>query len=323
VPDPNAGEAGGSVPLSDLTIRYWYTRDSDRQQQHWCDYAVVDCATITATFGAVDPQTTGVDTYLELGFTAAAGNLAAGSDSGVIQSRITNADWTDFDESDDYSYAATRTTLADWQQVTLYRNGVLVWGVEPGGTVTTTLTVQYRTGDVSPTNSDIKPDLVIVNQGTSAVALADLRVRYWYTNDQGSVQRYWCDYALLGCENVVGRFGHVYPPIGGVNAYLELRFTDAAGQLPAGSDTGPIQSRITAVDWSDFHEENDYSYDATRTTLADWDRVTLYHHDRLVWGTEPGGCTGPYPGPDCPSPTPTPLPTPTITPIVLEPFLPI
>ncbi|MFP4439884.1 MAG: hypothetical protein ACLFVO_21825 [Chloroflexaceae bacterium] len=63
--------------------------------------------------------------------------------------------------------------------------------------------------------------------------------------------------------------------------------------------------------------------DATRTTLADWDRVTLYYQDRLVWGTEPGGCTGPYPGPDCPSPTPTPLPTPTITPIVLEPFLPI
>lgn len=312
-----------AVPLAELTIRYWYTRDSDRQQQYWCDYAVVDCATITTSFGGVDPQATGVDTYLELGFTAAAGSLEPGHDSGVIQSRITKIDWGDFNEADDYSYAATQTVLADWNKVTLYQNGVLVWGTEPGGTVTSTLKVQYRTGDVSPTNSDIKPDFVIVNTGTAEVQLFELKIRYWYTNESRETQRYWCDYALLDCEHIVGTFGEVYPAIGGVDSYLELRFKGGAGSLPGGSDTGPIQSRITTLGWSDFNEANDYSYDPTQTTLADWDKVTLYLNNVVIWGMEPGGCGGPYPGPECPTHTPTPLPTPTITPIMLEPFLPI
>src|SRR5262249_27454903 len=34
-------------------------------------------------------------------------------------------------------------------------------------------------------------------------------------------------------------------------------------------------------------EGNDYSYDATKTSFADWTKVTLYRNGTLVWGAEP------------------------------------
>ena len=42
-----------------------------------------------------------------------------------------NVDWTNYTQTNDYSFDATKTSYADWTKVTLYRNGVLVWGVEP------------------------------------------------------------------------------------------------------------------------------------------------------------------------------------------------
>jgi hypothetical protein len=53
--------------------------------------------------------------------------------SGEIVARINKADWSNYNEIGDYSYEAARTTYAAWTRVTLYRNGQLIWGVEPGG----------------------------------------------------------------------------------------------------------------------------------------------------------------------------------------------
>ena len=48
-----------------------------------------------------------------------------------MQNRIHNQNWTSYNEANDYSYDGTKTAFADWNRVTLYRNGALVWGTEP------------------------------------------------------------------------------------------------------------------------------------------------------------------------------------------------
>ena len=125
--------AGSSVPLSELKIRYWYTREGTTGQNFFCDYAVVNCSNITGAFVQVSPARTGADFYLEVGFSAAAGSIAAGGQSGEIQARFAKTDWSNFNETGDYSFDPTKTSFADWDHVTLYRNGTLVWGTEPGG----------------------------------------------------------------------------------------------------------------------------------------------------------------------------------------------
>ncbi len=68
-----------AVPLSDLTIRYWYTADGTGIQQAAIDFAsnganVLIQGNVTSLFTPV--TRVGADTVLQLGFTAAAGTLA-------------------------------------------------------------------------------------------------------------------------------------------------------------------------------------------------------------------------------------------------------
>jgi hypothetical protein len=120
-----------SVPLNELKLRYYYTIDTQQPQTASCDFAFVGCGNVTRAFFGVSPSRPGADTYLELTFTTAAGSIAPGGDSGEIQVRMNKNDWSNYDETNDYSFDATKTAFSDWNRVTLYRNGVLVWGVEP------------------------------------------------------------------------------------------------------------------------------------------------------------------------------------------------
>lgn len=118
-----------SINLSDVTIRYWYTSDGSQAQSFHCDYAVVNCSNVKGSVVKMSSPVTGADNYLELSFSG--GTLAANGQSGEIQTRINKADWSNYNESNDYSFDGTKTVFADWNKVTVYYKGSLVYGVEP------------------------------------------------------------------------------------------------------------------------------------------------------------------------------------------------
>jgi hypothetical protein len=152
----------------------------------------------------------------------------------------------------------------------------------------TELKVQYRWGD-SPnaTDNHLKPHLRIVNTGSTSVPLNELKLRYYYTIDSQQPQTASCDFALVGCANVTRVFSSLSPVRPGADTYIELAFSTAAGSIAAGGHSGEIQLRINKNDWSVYNENDDYSFDALKTSLADWNRVTLYRNGVLVWGLEP------------------------------------
>ncbi len=52
----------------------------------------------------------GADYYLEMGFNEASGTLSAGK-SMELQVRFSKSDWTNYIQTDDYSYQGTGTVL--------------------------------------------------------------------------------------------------------------------------------------------------------------------------------------------------------------------
>nr|WP_246027810.1 MULTISPECIES: glycoside hydrolase family 6 protein [Paenibacillus] len=121
-----------AVNLSNLKLRYYLTKDSSSAALNfWTDWAQIGTNNVSGTFSSISPAKTNADTYLELSFSSAAGSIAAGGQTGDIQIRIAKADWTNLDETNDYSFDGTKTAFADWNKVTLHQNGTLVWGIEP------------------------------------------------------------------------------------------------------------------------------------------------------------------------------------------------
>ncbi|MBQ4819024.1 PKD domain-containing protein [Aquimarina sp. MMG016] len=124
-------EALEAVNLADFTIRYWFTPENDVPMDFNVDYSAV-----TGTTGIFN--TTGTQHYLEVGFGASSGSLAANGKTGEIQTRLHHSGFQAHDQSNDFSYDGGKRALTPHVLVTLYRNGELVWGLEPTGVVTDT-----------------------------------------------------------------------------------------------------------------------------------------------------------------------------------------
>lgn len=119
-----------SINLSDVKLRYYYTIDGEKAQNFWCDWSSAGTANVTGTFVKLTTAKTGADYYLEIGFTNAAGTLAAGA-SVDVQARFSKSDWTNYTQTGDYSFQESGSNYTDWNKVTGYVGGSLVWGVEP------------------------------------------------------------------------------------------------------------------------------------------------------------------------------------------------
>lgn len=163
------------------------------------------------------------------------------------------------------------------------------------------LKIQYRYGDTA-TDTKIKPEMKLVNTTASAISLANVKIRYWFTADDTAAPSIYCDFATVGCANLTQTVLNVSPARTNADRYLEIGFNTAAGSIAGGADQ-TIKVRLQKT--TNYNDANDYSFDAAKTSYADSARITIYRAGALIWGTEPGG------GSSTPTPTPTITPTPT------------
>ena len=132
-----ANSGNSPLPLERVEIRYWFQDNSSQAFSFHCDWARLGCGSIQGDFNAA----VGGEQYLSLHFPASAGMLPPGGDTGEIKIRFNRADWSIFDQANHYSFAP-QTEYTDWQKVTVYFDGQLVWGTEPAGQSAPSPTIQ-------------------------------------------------------------------------------------------------------------------------------------------------------------------------------------
>ncbi len=150
------------------------------------------------------------------------------------------------------------------------------------------LEVEYANYNPSPGSPLAQPAFQIINNTGNSIALSNLTIRYWYTEDGTETQQFWCDYAVVSCGNVSGSFNSLSPATSTADTYLQVGFSSGAGSLAAGTSTGPIETRFNKIDYTMFNQTNDYSWNSSVTSWQPYGNVGLYDNGQLVWGTEPG-----------------------------------
>lgn len=171
----------------------------------------------------------------------------------------------------------------------------------PAAAAADSVTAHYRTSAAGATTDQVEPWFTLTNNGTTAIPLADLTLRYYFRGDTPDVgYRFACSWAMRGCANVTGTFRPLANPTATADRYLEVGFTAGAGSLAPGASTGDLQLRFYRSNWSTINQNDDYSF-GTQTSYAAWSKVTVHRGGTTIWGTSPSGEDPPDP-PDPPDP---------------------
>ncbi len=167
-------------------------------------------------------------------------------------------------------------------------------GVHPALVVTVTdssiapgdINVQMFNGVTSAQTSAIAPKIKLSNTGNTSISFSDLKLRYYYTIDGEKDQSFWCDWSSAGSSNVTGTFVKMPEAKPGADYYLEIGFTDEAGELAAGQ-SAEVQVRFSKNDWSNYTQTGDYSFSESGSSYHDSTKITGYISGSLKWGMEP------------------------------------
>jgi endoglucanase len=152
--------------------------------------------------------------------------------------------------------------------------------------VTGSIKVQFYNQSTAATSNQLYLNIKVVNTGSSAIALSNVKIRYYYTINGVQTQNFYCDYSPAGSSNVTGSFVTMSAPKTGADTYVEVGFTSGAGSLAAGGNT-IVQARVAKSNWTNYTQTDDYSFNSSATTFADWTKVTGYVSGTLQWGVEP------------------------------------
>lgn len=122
--------ASRPIELSRIEMRYWLTAAAQDSRSQSVRAQWANSPSQNVHPGLVPASPDGRQFYLRLTFDPSAGTIQPFSDSDEIQVELQAPARRNYIQSDDYSYSPN-TTYQESTRITLYLDGVLIWGTEP------------------------------------------------------------------------------------------------------------------------------------------------------------------------------------------------
>jgi len=150
----------------------------------------------------------------------------------------------------------------------------------------------------SAETKEIQPRILLTNKGDSTINLADVKIRYYYTKEQVTNQKYTCDWANIHYSKITGKIVEMTEPKSNADCYAEIGFVDNAGFLEPNQSI-EIISRIgnsyalglTTPPYSEwnymYNQLSDYSFNSVSSDFVRCLKITVYISGDLYWGIEP------------------------------------
>ena len=122
--------SGEPLDLSRVEVRYWFShgRRSGTPVAE-VDYAALGEKNVEAEI--VKAENGDQDHYLRITFTGEGVDLDRYQSSGDILIRIHASDWSEYDQTNDYSFWPEASGYRSSDRITVYLDGKLIWGREP------------------------------------------------------------------------------------------------------------------------------------------------------------------------------------------------
>lgn len=280
-------DGSGNVTAKEIGEAYVIVKTEDGGFEDTCKVSVEESpVTITASFTATptsgyapltvnfDASASGISNGAELEYTWDFGDDSTGKGMSVSHKYATPDNYTVGLTVSNSNYGSDRVDVT-----------INVYDPE----IKTNLALKFLDNGTEDDRTQFS--VKIYNEGDRTVDYSDLKVRYWFTNDEVDKNlSFSCYYAAIGKTNVKADFVPMQVEAQNADTYLELSFNPGAGILAVGENSGTIK---IAFHYSDRSQSllfnNDYSYNGTMTSYGNYERVTLYEKSKLVYGKEPSG----------------------------------
>ena len=158
-------ESKTSVKYSELKLRYWYSPEHKTGLNFSLDDNRISQTNVRF-------KRAGNNYYVEISFGPRSGRLFPTRKSPKIRPRIHHKGYLRHNQSNDYSFDSNKKKLKPHTGITLYRNGKLIWGREPGnhGSLESSLLIKKSVGNTYSPNEE-ESGVKIINPVSDYVEL--------------------------------------------------------------------------------------------------------------------------------------------------------
>jgi cellulose 1,4-beta-cellobiosidase len=163
-----------------------------------------------------------------------------------------------------------------------------------GGSVSTGgFTVQYKAENTTAISSYVQAEFNAKNTGATTIPVGELKLRYYFTDEPRVAPNMTINFSYISTSgsnqtlDVAWLVAGLVPTKPTADSYFEFSFTSGHDLAPGEAMDFSFQMNGPDQNADKYTQTNDYSYDATKTSFANWDHVVLFHNGTVVWGATP------------------------------------